>query len=180
MRPFSRLRYRVSANSRVPLHAVSPGCVWPARPPSCPPLQSHLHPTPQILRDPLGDGRPPCTPLPRRGERQPRDDLHFYENRASGATPRGAGAAPPGWLLGSAPRRSPALGARAPSPCARPPPPSRSHSLPGFDLCLTTVTSHGLQGSFVGSCKVLEPPEGCRRSSSEQQRPRAPARGSRS
>lgn len=107
-----------------PLHAVSPGCVWPARPPGCPPLQSHIHPTPQILRDPLGNDRPPCTPLPRRGERQPRDDLHFYENPASGATPRGAGAAPPGWLLGSAPRRSPALGARAPSPCARPPPPA--------------------------------------------------------
>ncbi|KAK2090722.1 G1/S-specific cyclin-D1 [Saguinus oedipus] len=35
----------------------------------------------------------------------------------------------------------------------RPPLPSRSHSLPGFDLCLTTVISPGLQGSFVEVAK---------------------------
>lgn len=166
MRPFSRLRYRVSPNSRVP-----PPCDLPRLRVACPP--SWLSPSAEPPSP-----NPPNPEGPTRGRQAPPAPLFPGGEKGSLGTIcismktrlRGQLRAVPArrlrdgfWALPlAAPRRS----APAPPPPAPAPPPSRSHSLPGFDLCLTTVTSHGLQGSFVGSCKVLEPPEGCRRSSS--------------
>lgn len=108
-----------------PLHAVSPGCVWPGRPPPhLSPLQSHLHPPPRIPGDPLGEGGHPCTPLPRRGERQPRAICISMKTRLRGNSAAGqARRLRDGfWALPlSAPRRSePAPPPPAPAPPPRP------------------------------------------------------------
>jgi hypothetical protein len=106
-----------------PLHAVSLDCVWPARSPSCP-LQSHLHSTPQILGDPLGrNGPPPTSGTPFPGWEKGSAICISMNTELRGQLRRGTGAAPQGWLLGSAPRRS-----RRAAPA--PPPPAPAPSLP--------------------------------------------------
>ncbi|KAL0629282.1 G1/S-specific cyclin-D1 [Plecturocebus cupreus] len=135
-----------------PILVVSLGCVWPVGLPSCPLLQSHLHPTPKSRGTHSSRTWPPA-PLFSGGEKGCSGAICIsMKTGLRGQLRRRAGAAPRGWLLGSAPRCSRRL-APAPPPPAPAPAPSRSHSLPGFDLCLTTVTSHGLQGSFVEVAK---------------------------
>lgn len=105
-----------------PLHAVSPGCGWPARPPpQLSPLQSHLHPPPNS-GGPTRGRQTPLHPSSTAGRKAALGDLHFYENQASGATPPRGRRGASGMAFGLCP--SPLPGARSPRPLPlRPPAP---------------------------------------------------------